>query len=158
MTLLEWTWTLRFGQYARATFASQPVLLVVPFGAALLLALVLRGDLGGTGAVVAFVATVVLTTAVMLLSVALGLRRLRAATRSSVQSYAITQDAVDVALGEDRYSLPRAELSVARSGSDWIAVRRRAMGTRRLILFFDDPLLVPQALGLLRPRAGTHRS
>ena len=44
MTLLAWTWRLRLGPYVRASYASQPVLLVMPFGAALVLTLFFRSD------------------------------------------------------------------------------------------------------------------
>ena len=82
-------------------------------------------------------------------------RRLRSSTGSGVQRYSIGTDAVEVLLGQDLVSLPRADLVVARSGRDWVALGRRGMRARRIVLFFDDPLLVPQALGLLRPGAGT---
>jgi hypothetical protein len=146
---MQWSWTLRFGPYARATFATQPVLLVLPVLVGLVAGYLVHDDFGALGAATygLFMAGVVVV--LMLVLVAGGLRRVRRATRSTVQQYTITPDAVEIAVGQDRYSVPRSVLSLVRTGPDWVALRRRAMGTRRMILFFDDPLLKPHVLSIL---------
>lgn len=158
MILLQWSWTLRFEPYARATFATQPILVALPLVAGVVAGFVVQDDFGLFGATLYGFFVLCLLAVVLLVVVALGLRRLRRATDATVQRYVITDQAVEIFLGDDRYSLPRPDLSVARSASDWVALRRRAMGGRRLILFFDDPLLVPHALSVLGHPAGPVRS
>jgi hypothetical protein len=158
VTLLQWSWTLRFGPYARATFASQPVLLVVPFAAGVLVSVVVGRDSSLFAHLVFALVTVLALVVVLLVSVASGLQRLRRATGTTVQRYTLTTDVLQLALGQDQLSVPLRELTVARTGREWLALRRRAMGNRRLLLFFDDPSLLPQARALVEQHGAVERS
>ena len=154
MILVQWSWTLRFGPYARASFATQPVLLALPVLVGLVAGYLVRDDFGTFGATLYGLLMAAVVVVLLLVLVATGLRRVRRVTRSTVQQYTITVDAVEIAVGQDRYSVPRSELSLVRTGPDWLALRRRAVAGRRMILFFDDPLVKPHVLSVLAQPAG----
>ena len=151
MILLQWGWTVRLGPYLRAAFATQPVLVATPAVAALASAFLAPDELGLLGAVLSGVLAAVLAVPALVGVVGLQLWRLRRAAGAEVQWYAITEDAIEVAAGQDRHSLPRHGLRVTRSGPGWVQLRRRGAGGRRMVLFFDDPRVAPHAMSLLAP-------
>ena len=157
MTLLQWSWTFRFATYAQARLVSQPVLLVPAVLGGAVVGFIERGY--GTVAVVALVVlTLALATVGTLYVLRREVRRQVAAAGSDVQEYALSAVSLDVGLGRDRQSLPLSELYVVRVGSDWLTLRRRGMGRRPAILFFDDAALVPQARDIIEQHGARTRT
>ena len=157
MILLQWRATLRFAPYVRAAVGSQRTIFVV-WGVA---GLALGAWLWSLGlAMLAVEATLgfwAFLVVLLLVSVAQLLGRLRRvhATSTLEQWYTVTPDAVEIALGRDRASIPLSELRVVGSGLDWVAAQRRAMGRRRVTLYFDDPALVPRLVDIVAQRGAT---
>lgn len=146
---LRWSWHVRFRPYARASLASQPLNLVGALMVGLALALLLGRGLP-VGARIG--AGIVLAAAVVLLWVVLlhrQLRRRRQTARGLVQTYELGPDTLSLSVGKDTYTLPTSDLAVSAHGRDWVAVRRPALGRRPLLLFVDDPALVPQIEAVL---------
>ena len=156
MILLQWGWTFRFATYVQATLASQPGLVLLPLLGGAVVALVERGD-GPVAVTVLFVVTVVLAFVAMLVVLRRQARRQLAAAGAHVQVYALSAASVEIGLGRDRHSLPLSELFVVRSGSAWLMLRRRGMGRRPMILFFDDAALVPVAAAIIDEHGASRR-
>jgi hypothetical protein len=146
--LLRWSWTVRFATYATARLASQPVLVLPPLLGGAVVAVIER-RCGFVVCSVLFVLTVVLASVMLLAVLRRQVRRQLSAARAEVQEYALSAAALDVGFGRDRHSLPLSELYVVGSGRSWLTLRRRGLGRNPLILFFDDPALVPAAAAIV---------